>query len=134
MLKQIKQKIKPGSFLRHVLTVASGTVIAQVIAVLVSPIITRMYTPADMGVLASFTAIVAILGVIAAGRYELAIVLPETDKVSNAVSFAGLIFALIFGLVITVVTIVFNKPLVSLLKLQGDAASWSYLLGFFVFL
>jgi len=28
----------------------------------------------------------------------------------------------------------FNKPLVSLLKLQGDAASWSYLLGFFVFL
>ena len=41
-------------------------------------------------------------------------------------------FALIFGLVITG-TIVFNKPLVSLLKLQGDAASWSYLLGFLSF-
>lgn len=134
MINKLKQKIKPGSFLRHVLTVASGTVIAQVIAVLVSPILTRMYTPSDMGVLANFTAIVAILGVIAAGRYELAIVLPETDKLSNAVAFAGFIFALIFGLVITVVTIIFDKPLVSLLKFQGDAASWSYLLGFFVFL
>lgn len=134
MINKIKQKIKPGSFLRNVLTVASGTVIAQAITVFVSPIITRMYTPSDMGVLASFTAIVAIFGVIAAGRYELAIVLPETDKLSNAVAFAGFIFAFIFGLVITVVTIVFNKPLVSLLKLQGDAASWSYLLGFFVFL
>jgi O-antigen/teichoic acid export membrane protein len=134
MINKIKQKIKPGSFLRNVLTVASGTVIAQAITVFVSPIITRMYTPSDMGVLASFTAIVAILGVIAAGRYELAIVLPETDKLSNAVSVAALTFALIFGLIITFVTIVFNKPLVSLLKLQGDAASWSYLLGFFVFL
>lgn len=134
MLNKFKQKIKPGSFLRHVLTVASGTVIAQIIAVLVSPIITRMYTPSDMGVLASFTAIVTVLGVVAAGRYELAIVLPETDKMSNAVSFAGLIFALIFGLIVTFLTIIFNKPLVSLLKLQGDAASWSYLLGFFVLL
>jgi hypothetical protein len=29
MINKIKQKIKPGSFLRNVLTVASGTVIAQ---------------------------------------------------------------------------------------------------------
>jgi len=134
MVNKLRQKIKRGSFLRSVLTVASGTVIAQAIAVLVSPIITRMYTPEDMGVLASFTAIVAVLGVIAAGRYELAIVLPKTDKESNAVSFAGLIFSVVFGVVITFITIVFHKPLVSLLKLQGDAASWSYTLGFFVLL
>ena len=51
MLKQIKQKIKPGSFL-SCLAVASGTVIAQVIAVF-CPHNNRMYTPADMGVLAS---------------------------------------------------------------------------------
>ncbi|NLE06619.1 MAG: oligosaccharide flippase family protein [Crenarchaeota archaeon] len=134
MILKLKQKVKPGSFLRHVLTVASGTAIAQVIAVLVSPIITRMYTPEDMGVLASFTAIVAILGVVAAGRYELAIVLPKTDRESNAVSFAGLIFALVFPFVITMIVVLFNKPLVALLKLQGVAASWLYLLGLFVFL
>lgn len=134
MIDKIKQKLRAGSFLRSVLTVASGTVIAQIIAVLVSPVITRMYTPEDMGVLASYTAIVAILGVVAAGCYDQAIVLPKTNKESNAVSFAGIIFSLVFSFIITLVTVLFHKPLVVLLKLQDDAASWLYLLGIFVFL
>lgn len=132
--QKLLTKLKPGSFLRSVVTVASGTVIAQAIAVLVSPIITRMYTPEDMGVLASYTAIVAILGVVSAGCYDQAIVLPKTNKESNAVSFAALIFSLFFSFIITIVTVLFNKPLIKLLKLQGDAASWLYLLGLFVFL
>ena len=132
--EKLLAKLKPGSFLRSVVTIASGTVIAQVIAVLVSPLITRLFTPEDMGVLASFTAIVAILGTIAAGRYELAIVLPETDKESNAVAFAGVIFSLVFSFILTIIAIVFYKPLTSVLKLQGMAGTWFYLIGFFVLL
>ena len=132
--EKLLAKLKPGSFLRSVVTIASGTVIAQVIAVLVSPLITRLFTPEDMGVLASFTAIVAVLGTIAAGRYELAIVLPETDKESNAVAFAGVIFSLVFSFILTIVAIVFYKPLITVLKLQGMAATWFYLIGFFVLL
>ena len=132
--EKLLAKLKPGSFLRSVVTIASGTVIAQIIAVLVSPLITRLFTPEDMGVLASFTAIVAVLGTIAAGRYELAIVLPETDKESNAVAFAGVIFSFIFSFVLTIIAIVFYKPLTSVLKLQGMAGTWFYLIGFFVLL
>jgi len=132
--EKLLAKLKPGSFLRSVVTIASGTVIAQIIAVLVSPLITRLFTPEDMGVLASFTAIVAVLGTIAAGRYELAIVLPETDKESNAVAFAGVIFSFIFSFILTIIAIVFYKPLTSALKLQGMAGTWFYLIGFFVLL
>ncbi|HKL86170.1 MAG TPA: oligosaccharide flippase family protein [Treponemataceae bacterium] len=128
------QKVKPGSFLRSVLTIASGTVIAQAIAVLVSPIITRLFTPEDMGVLASFTAIVSILGTVATGCYDHAIVLPDTDKESNAVAFASLSFSVIFSFVITLVSIIFFKPLTTALKLNDMAASWFYLLGLFVLL
>ena len=129
--QKLLTKLKPGSFLRSVVTVASGTVIAQAIAVVVSPILTRMYTLEDMGVLASYTAIVAILGVVAAGCYDQAIVLPKTNKESNAVSFAGIMFSLVFSFIITLSTVLFHKPLVVLLKLQGDAASWLYFLGLF---
>src|SRR5690554_4694229 len=116
--EKLLAKLKPGSFLRSVVTIASGTVIAQIIAVLVSPLITRLFTPEDMGIVASFIAITTILGTIAAGRYELAIVLPETDKESNAVAFAGLIFSFIFSFILTIVAIVFYKPLITVLKLQ----------------
>lgn len=132
--EKLLAKLKPGSFLRSAVTIASGTVIAQIIAVLVSPLITRLFTPEDMGIVASFIAITTILGTIAAGRYELAIVLPETDKESNAVAFAGLIFSFIFSFILTIVAIVFYKPLITVLKLQGMAATWFYLIGFFILL
>ena len=52
-------KLKKNTFLASVVTLTSGTAIAQAITVLASPIITRLYTPADMGLLANFTAITA---------------------------------------------------------------------------
>lgn len=131
---KIKEELQSSSFFRSVLTMVSGTVISQIILIAVSPVIARLYFPEDMGVLASFGAIVAILGRLSAGCYEQAIVLPKTDKESNAVSLAGFGFALSFGIIITIISAVFYNPLVSLLKLQGEAASWFYLLGVFVFL
>jgi O-antigen/teichoic acid export membrane protein len=69
-----------GEFGRNVLTVMSGTVVAQAIPVLVSPILTRMFTPADIGTLALYLSIVAVAVVVATGRYELAILLPRYDR------------------------------------------------------
>ena len=90
MLKQLKNK---NSFLSHVATLTSGTVAAQAIAVLSAPVLTRLYTPAEMGVLASLTAIVGILGVVAAGRYDLAVVLPEDDRDALSVAVVGVLCA-----------------------------------------
>lgn len=60
-----------------------GTAIAQIIPILLSPVLTRIYTPEDFGVFAIYFAIVSIFSVIASGRYELAIMLPK--KHANAV-------------------------------------------------
>ena len=88
------QRLKPKSeFSKNVLTLMTGTTIAQAIPIAISPILTRIYTPEDFGVLALFVAITSIFGSIANGRYELAIMLPKKDE--NAIN----IFAL--GLIIT---------------------------------
>ncbi len=58
---------------------AGGTAGAQLIVVLASPILTRLYTPADFGILAVYTGLLSILAVIACLRYELALPLAQTQ-------------------------------------------------------
>jgi len=73
-------KLKPKSeFSRNVLTLMTGTMIAQAIPILISPILTRIYTPEDFGILALFIGLVSIAAVVVSGRYDLSIILPKLD-------------------------------------------------------
>lgn len=69
-----------GSFARNVAVLAGGTALGQAISVLASPILTRLYTPDDFGVLAVYSSLLTVLSVVASWRYELAIPLPERDE------------------------------------------------------
>lgn len=62
-----------------VLTLISGTVVAQGIAYGARPILTRLFTPEDFGFLALYAASVSVLASVATGRYEDAAMLPESD-------------------------------------------------------
>ena len=56
------QRLKPKSeFSRNVLTLMTGTTIAQAIPIAISPILTRIYSPEDFGLLALFLAVFSIL-------------------------------------------------------------------------
>lgn len=121
-----------NSFLRSVLTVSSGTVIAQVVTILFQPVISRLYTPEDMGILANFVAITTILSVIAAGCYECAVVLPEKKKEANAVAFAGFSIAFLFGTLCTLLCVFFKTQIIDLLALNNIPIVWFYLIGIYV--
>jgi len=69
-----------GQLFRSVITLAGGTALGQVVTVLASPVLTRLYAPEDFGVLAVYSSVLGIVSVIASLRYELAIPLPEDDK------------------------------------------------------
>lgn len=58
-------KLKPKSeFSKNVLTLITGTTIAQAIPIAISPILTRIYTPEDFGVFALFVSLVGFISVI----------------------------------------------------------------------
>jgi O-antigen/teichoic acid export membrane protein len=59
-----------SSFERNVLTVMTGTGLAQIFPVLISPILTRIYTPEDFGVLAIYILGLSLLTILATGKYE----------------------------------------------------------------
>lgn len=66
-------------FVRSVAVLTSGIIAGQAIVVLASPILTRLYTPEEYGVLGVYAAILSIVTVVASLRYQLAIPLPRSD-------------------------------------------------------
>ena len=74
-------KLKPKSeFSRNVLTLMTGTTIAQAIPIAISPILTRIYTPEEFGVFALYLSIIMLFSSLVAGKYELSILIPKHDK------------------------------------------------------
>ncbi len=85
--------IQANPLYKGVLILGSGTAVAQMIGILSMPIITRLYTPADLGVLAVYAALLAIVGIGATLRYEFAYALPEEDR--DAANLFGLCLILL---------------------------------------
>ena len=78
------QPVPKNDFSFDVLKLVGGTTIAQVVGILASPVIARLFSPADFGLAANFTSIVMILSVFVCLRYELTIMLPKTrDEAAN---------------------------------------------------
>lgn len=80
-------------YLKNILLVAGGAAIAQGLAIMISPIIARLYTPADFGAFAFYSSILSLLTVASTGRYELAITLPAED--SDAKTLCALIMLMV---------------------------------------
>jgi len=87
------KKLKPKSeFARNVITLMTGTTIAQAIPIAISPLLTRMYTPEDFGVFALYMSIVGFIGIIVNGKYDMAIILPKrNDEAFNVLILSLLI-------------------------------------------
>jgi O-antigen/teichoic acid export membrane protein len=62
-----------GRFVRRLTLLAGGTVLGQGLLVATAPLLTRLFSPVDFGLLAIFAALVGLLGVVAGLRYEFAI-------------------------------------------------------------
>jgi O-antigen/teichoic acid export membrane protein len=89
----LPRRLRPrGDFGRSVLTIVAGTGFAQIIVIASSPILTRLYAPADYGVFAVATSIMSILIAVTCLRYEFAVLLPESDvTAANVVALALLV-------------------------------------------
>lgn len=78
-----------SSIVRNFAKLLSANVVAQVIGLLVYPILTRIYAPEDFGLLNLFLSIGGILTLISLAEYHYAIVLPKEKKDAVTVVQAG---------------------------------------------
>lgn len=92
MLAKLKARLGQGGFARNVATLAGGAAVAQFLPVLFTPLLTRLYSPADFGVLTQFVAWLSNLVVIATWRYDMAVVLPEEEADAMRLMVLALLF------------------------------------------
>lgn len=112
---------------KGVLILGSGTAVAQTIGIITMPIITRLYTPSDLGILAVYSSILAIVGIGATLRYEYAYSLPKKDE--DAANLFGLCLVLL-----SVTTTVFALILLFGGELLIDTFNLSSIKKYFWFL
>ncbi|MEA3383855.1 MAG: oligosaccharide flippase family protein [Campylobacterota bacterium] len=127
-------KLKPKSeFSRNVLTLMTGTTIAQAIPIAISPILTRIYTPEDFGVFALYMAVASIIAVIATGRYELAIMLPKKDEDAVNIVALSIIISFFVSFISFLIVFIFNENITNLLG-NPEITNWLYFIPITVLL
>ncbi len=88
-------RLLPGSrFGRHAGVLAGGSVVGHGLTLAAVPVLARLYTPEDFGVLAVYGAVLTVLGVAASLRYELAIPLAGDDHDADDLLVLSLVIVL----------------------------------------
>ena len=119
-------------FLRHVLTLMTGTAVAQGVTFFMMIVLARIYTPRDMGLLATYVSVASILVAVAALRYDMAIMLPRKEPEALSVARLGMVCLTAVSLLATAASF----PLSGLIERQWghEVALWMPLVGLTTFL
>ena len=115
---------------KAVFILGTGTIFSQLLNIITIPILTRLYSPADFGLLGIFTAVLTVIMTFISFRYEYAIPVPKDTE--NAAHLLVLCIVIIcsVSLVLSVLLLLFGSYFSALFNLQTLAPFfWLLLLG-----
>jgi lipopolysaccharide exporter len=90
---------KRWSFARDVATLGAGTGAAQIFTIASAPVITRLYTPNDLGVLGLFTSFLSVATVATSLKYELGIVSAADEQQAADLTCVSMLLSLPLSIV-----------------------------------
>lgn len=117
---------KRKSFLTDAFIVTLGTIAAQVLPLIFYPVLTRLFAPADFGVLATITAITGVLTVIVTGKYETIVLIVNDKKDTANLLIAILLISLCFLLISEILIWIFSSE-ISVLFNDPELRYWLFL-------
>lgn len=129
----LRTKILSSIFFKRVLTVLSGSVLAQIISLGAAPILTRLFTPEQFGILSIFLGAIAMLGIVSTLRFENAVLLPESENDAAAIVATVITCSAVFSAVLTLVLLIAGNTLLAWSNMDALTTYW-YLLPAGVFL
>jgi lipopolysaccharide exporter len=88
--RYFSNQLLKSELLRSASVLITGTVLAQLISILLQPVLRRFFSPETFGTYSVYMSIVGIIAVAASLRYDDTIVLPKKDKESANVLFLAL--------------------------------------------
>lgn len=127
----MKKKILNSDFLRRVITLAGGTAIAQVIAILSLPILTRLYGPEAFSQLAVYVSVITIVASIACLCFEYAIPLPKSERMAASLCVLSIAITLLITVVVSAIVFVFPSAINNITGNKINDYLWLLPLGVF---
>ena len=98
----------------------SGTIIAQLVSILLQPILRRLYAPESFGILSAYLSIIGMIVILCSLRYDDTIVLPKSDKESINLVGLSLFISFCFNLLIFILVIILGGKIKSFLNLPAN--------------
>jgi len=132
LFNYIKTKLL-SDFTKNVATLVTGSTLAQLIPFFIAPILSRVYTPQEFGIMAVYLTIIQVLGSVAAARYEFAIVIPKEKDEAINLFVLGLFITTTVSLVSLVFVFLFKNSLLTWIK-TDEYIWWVYLIPISTFL
>lgn len=93
-------RLRQNSFVRSVTILVGGTAFGQAVTIAVLPLLTRLYSPSDFSVLAVYTGLLGMLGLVACLRFDVAIPLPERHDEGANLLLVALVVAALFSILV----------------------------------
>lgn len=116
---RFKNQFQQGSAARDVAVLTLGTAVAQAISISITPLLTRLYSPSDFGLLAVFLAVVSVAATFITLRYESSILVPKENTESSNIVLLCLILVVGLSIILLVVSLLLPSDLRGRLGVGG---------------
>ncbi len=110
--------------LRGVSSIVTGSIAGQGLVILCYPLLTRLYDPAEFGLLTVFAAVVGMISVVSTGSLEGAIPIPADDPDAAAVAWTALSAVAVTTVLTGAVGVLVAAPLAQLLGVPQLERYW----------
>ena len=122
-----------SEYARNVLTLVTGTTVAQAIPVALTPLLTRVYSPGDFGLYGVYMALISIGTMIATGKLEMAVMVARKQSEAMQLAILSFIFSGLFSIFILFAVIIWEEQ-IAILTAQPEIGKWLYIVPLSIFL
>lgn len=114
-------------FWRNVFTLMSGTVLSQILLLVFTPVLSRIYLPEAFGIMGAYLGALLILTVIANGGYEMAIMLPKKEEDAHQLTWLSIFIGVGSSLLVLGLSLLWGKAFLNWINLP-ELIGWHLLL------
>ncbi len=119
-----KALLPSGRLTRNAMVASSGHVASYAVMLLVTPLLTRLYAPADFGIFAIYTSFISLITLASTLRYDLAIPLPSDNATAGRLVVLATGACCLISLVAALLIGVAGRSLFTWFKAEGLADYW----------
>ncbi len=109
-----------SELIRSASVLITGTILAQLLSILLQPLIRRLYSAESFGIFSVYLSLIGMITVVSSLRFDDAIVIPKSDKESVNLIGLSLFFNFFINLFLFVVVMMFRGKLILFLNLPSD--------------